>query len=219
MGGVIAVSIANVLERQGRRVAFVGLFDSFLRTGPQADAENPLGGIGLAFGGVMAGAFAALSQSERREIVDRLASLEPQERIRQVVAWGMERNLITSSLSPEMFEQQVALAEIHTRLLGAHTSRIVEAPIHVWWARDKIREGRSRTDWSRYTTGETHTEIAEGNHFTMVRPPHCVALAGRLKERLERSSRLNAESAAASRVVGVLNVDGGGESNDRKANL
>lgn len=188
MGGVIAVSIAKIFEQQGRQVAFVGLFDSFLRADGQSDIENPLGGIGLAFGGVMAGAFAALNQVEREAIVDTLAALPPDERIRQVVAWGIERNLITSNLSPEMFEQQIALAEMHNRLLGAHSSPMIEAPIDVWWARDRIREGRPRTDWSRYTAGTVFTEFAEGNHFTMVRPPHCRVLATKLEERLKRTA-------------------------------
>lgn len=192
MGGVIAVSIAKIFEQQGKRVAFVGLFDSFLRTDDQSDVKNPLGGIGLAFGGVMAGAFAALEQTERQALLDRFAALSPDERIRQAVAWGVERNLISSDLSPEMFEQQIALADTHTRLLGAHTSPVIEAPIHVWWARGNVREGRSRTDWSKYTAGATHAEIAEGNHFTIVRPPHCRALAARLKERLEQSREAEA---------------------------
>jgi thioesterase domain-containing protein/acyl carrier protein len=187
MGGVIAVSIAKIFEQQCKRVAFVGLFDAFLREEEQAEAENPLGGIGLAFGGVMAGAFAALDQAERQEIVDNLAALPPDERVRQVVALGIERNLIPSNLSPEMFEQQIALANMHTRLLGEHSSPVIETPIHVWWARDNIRvqEGRSRTDWSKYTAGATHVEIVEGNHFTIVRPPHCQPLAALLKERLK----------------------------------
>jgi amino acid adenylation domain-containing protein len=186
MGGVIAVSVARIFEQKGKQVAFVGLFDSFLREEGQAEAENPLGGIGLAFGGVMAGAFAALGEGERQELVAQLTALPPEERVRQVVSWGIERSLIPADLSAEMFEQQITLANLHTRLLGEHSSPVIETPIHAWWARDNVRvqEGRSRTDWGKYTAGVAHTEIAEGNHFTIMRPPHCQSLAARLRERL-----------------------------------
>ncbi|MFP5261772.1 MAG: amino acid adenylation domain-containing protein [Blastocatellia bacterium] len=194
-GGVIAVSVAGELERQGQAVAFVGLLDSYLyeEIGYTSD-DDPLRGLGMAFGGVLAEAFIKMDAREREILIDELAKLPPKERLRRAVSWGQERNLLSPDLSPEVFEQQVNLTDAHGELIKNHQPRPIRTPIHVWWARERLQPGQPRTDWSRHTTDSVHAAVVEGNHFTIVRPPQCNVIAEGLKSRLRATGQERQET-------------------------
>jgi thioesterase domain-containing protein len=185
MGGVIAVSVARELERQNQDVAFVGLVDSYLfADDPFTFDSDPLLGISLTFGGALTDAFNALDARDQQAFRDELLALSPEQRIDRVIGWGQRRDLIPADLSSEVIRQQVALAEIHDGLLRAHHAPVIQTSLHVWWATEKTQPGLPRTDWSRYTRGRVHEETVSGNHFTILRPPHCRTLAERLQIQL-----------------------------------
>jgi amino acid adenylation domain-containing protein len=185
MGGVIAVSVARELERQNEDVAFVGLVDSYLfEDDPFTFDSDPLLGISLTFGGALTDAFNALDARDQQAFRDELLSLSPEERIERVIGWGQRRDLIPADLSAEVIRQQVALAEIHDGLLRAHNAPVIQTSLHVWWAGEKAQAGLPRTDWGKYTRGTVHEETIGGNHFTILRPPHCNVLAERLQIQL-----------------------------------
>ncbi|HVG19786.1 MAG TPA: hypothetical protein VNI02_12105, partial [Blastocatellia bacterium] len=135
--------------------------------------------------GALAEAFRAMDVTEREELTNELIKLPPKERLQRAVTWGQERNLLPPDLSPEIFERQVNLTDAHGELLKNHRPRPVEAPLHVWWARDRLQPGRPRTEWARYTSESIHEQVVEGNHFTIVRPPLCDAIAEGLKSALQ----------------------------------
>ena len=137
MGGVLAVSIARLLEDAGQRVAFVGLLDSY-----------PGGGEATAVRGARA------------------------------------RDLIAPELSPDMARAQVALLELHGRMLAAHVPPVIEADLHVWWARDN---DHPRADWARHTRGDLTTEVADGTHFTLLREPSSRILYEQIATRLREA--------------------------------
>ena len=188
MGGVVALSIAKKLEERGHRIAFVALIDSYLRQAGSSAQPNPLEGLGLAFGGVMAGAFREMDESERQSLLDEFILLAPAERVRRAIAWGRHRGLLSESLAPEMLEQQIKLSETHLDLLSAHSAPIVTAPLFIWWAKDNLREGRSRTDWASHSRGEARIDELEANHFTALRRPNCERIAARIGELMELQS-------------------------------
>ncbi|HVG20627.1 MAG TPA: thioesterase domain-containing protein [Blastocatellia bacterium] len=185
MGGVIAVNIAHHLERQGQQVAFVGLIDSFLFDDASGE-EDPLADLALAFGGVLADAFDSLDAQSQQAIQGELLSLSPEQRVIRVMQWARERGLLPADLSPEIFQEQVKLSAIHTRLLRGHRAPTINAPLKVWWA-----EGNQapRTDWGKHTLGEFSARALTGNHFTLLYPPYCEALARGIEESLEAAHR------------------------------
>jgi amino acid adenylation domain-containing protein len=183
MGGVIAVSVAGELERSGQKVAFVGLIDSYLFTDdPHTIESDPLLGLGLAFGPSLGPAFIALSSEQRQSLRAELLALAPDERLQRIIHWGQKRGGLPSELSLEIVKSQVTLAEIHDRLLRSHEAPVVQAPLHVWWASERMNTELSRTDWSKYTRAAALSEIADGNHYSMLQPPQCHNLARRLEE-------------------------------------
>lgn len=199
MGGVIAVSIAKDLEHQGQNVALVGLVDSYAISGIPSEKRDPLQELGLAFGGVLGEAFMQLNVAEQQAIRDNLVPLSPEERLDKAIRWGRERRLLPEDLIPELFTQQVRLAERHAQLLANHKPPTIRAPLRVWWARDAA-EGRRLTDWSQHTTGRVTVDVVTGNHFTLLRPPNIETVARQLQNYLDASHR--ADELAVDRAVG-----------------
>jgi amino acid adenylation domain-containing protein len=183
MGGVIAVSIAKQLEQQQQKVAFVGLVDSFLIPDNTPTFErDPLYELALVFGNTFVDAFITLDAVEQQKLRDELTALPCIERLRRIIAWGEERNLLSTEVSIEILQKQLEITEIHQELLRIHRAPQIEAKLYVWWAVDLLEAGLSRTDWSQYTKSATYTEILDGNHFTIMRPPRITALAQRLQK-------------------------------------
>lgn len=188
IGGVIAVSIARELEHQGQIAAFVGLIDSYLfEDDPFTIETDPLLGLGLAFGGALSNAFNMLDTSSQRAFREELLLLPSEQRTRRVIEWGQAQELLPAELSPEALQDQISLAEIHDRLFRSHQAPIVQAPLHVWWARDRSNKALKRTDWTKYTNGTVQVEVIEGNHFSIVRSPHCDLLSVSLQTALDRA--------------------------------
>lgn len=185
MGGVIGASVARVLESEGNEVAFIGLIDSYLfEDDPFTVESDPLLGVSLAFGGTLVNAFTKLSESAQRSFREELVAMSPYDRLKRVMAWGQDLNVIPPDISLELLSDQVRLTERHDRLLRQHRASIIEAPLHVWWATEKNEGVLSRTDWSKFTRRGAHVEMAEGNHFTVVQPPGCHELAAHVEKHL-----------------------------------
>ena len=186
MGGVLAVSVAKELEQQGQKVAFVGLVDAFLIPDNAPTFErDPIQELALVFGGTFVDAFMALDAVEQQALRDELIGLPSVERLRRMMVWGQERNLLSPDISVNILEKQVNLTEIHQQLLRVHRPPQIQARLYIWWALDRLEGGLSRTDWSQYTTGASYTKIVDGNHFTIMRPPYLKTLAQELQEFLQ----------------------------------
>lgn len=181
MGGVIAVSVARHLEQQGQQVAFVGLVDSFLFDDASVD-EDPLADVALAFGGLLADAFDSLDARRQQAVQSELLALPSEQRVSRVIEWARESELLPADISPRLFQEQVKLTSIHTRLLRGHCAPTIDAPLTAWWAEGNAA---ARTAWGKHTLGEFNAETLTGNHFTLLHPPHCEALAKRMEERLK----------------------------------
>jgi thioesterase domain-containing protein/acyl carrier protein len=187
MGGLLALTVAGLLEQQGQPVAFVGLLDPYMPTHSNRFCDDSLLGPVLAFGGSLASALLALDPVERQALQEELVALSPQERLQQLMHWGQARQLLFPELPLATLQRQAVLAEIHMALCRTHVPRPVHAPLSIWWARHSHQEEHHRTAWSSYTLGTVHTAIAEGNHFSMLQPPHVQSLAQSLRTSLHRA--------------------------------
>lgn len=188
MGGVLAHSMAQELERQGQAVAFVGLVDSHvLSEGPSADSSNPMLGPALALGNAFVTRFLALDASEQERLSRELVGVDAAERLRRAIAWGREHGLVSGELSDatlSALHQRMALVEHHERLLKEHRPGRIQAPLVVFWARKGLRDGQPGTDWRKYTSGPVWEEHVEGDHFDIIRLPGCRPVAAELGKRL-----------------------------------
>lgn len=185
MGGRLAISIARLLEQSGEVVGFVGLWDSRVPTPDfAADLEEPVPGITMAYGGAMLTAIESLTPEDRKAIRETLRNASPDERLQRMILWSQERSVLPADIPFNLLFQQAALVDKHVVLLDAQPPSMVRSDLYVWWARAAMQRWPT-TDWTAYTRGEVFTHIAEGDHFSMVRPPNIHTLAQQLKVTLE----------------------------------
>jgi len=170
LGGVLALAVASILERQGQRVKFVGLLDSYLCD----EQSDPLADLGLVLGGRLLQAFAALSLQEQDGLRIRLQEIPEPERLEQALDWGKERGLVPAALPVEAVSRQVALVRTHRALLNAYQPPVIEAPVTVWWA---SQSSQVHPDWGSSTTGGVQEKTVAGDHFAVVQSPTIETIA------------------------------------------
>lgn len=199
MGGMLALAVAGRLEQQGHAVACVGLIDTYLPTNhTRAWVHDPLVGPALACGGMLAGALAALDPGQQQALRHELAALSPTARLPWLLAWGRAHHLLTADLPLETLQRQVSLAETHLAQCAAHRVAPIQAPLYVWWARDRLQGGPAQTDWSPYTLGAVHTAMVNGNHFSLLQPPQVRSLAKQLRAWLHTAQPATTLATSAS---------------------
>lgn len=182
MGGALAVSVAKELEKQGQRVAFVGLLDAFLVPDYGLAYEDLLSELALRFSKNFAEAVMNIHPQERQQLLAEFTNLPYFESLRRMMIWGQKRNLVASEITFDVLEKQVALNKTHERLFRGYCPPVIAANIHIWWATERLETRLERTDWSQYTTGKIYTEILEGNHFTIINSPDLKIISQQLQE-------------------------------------
>ncbi|MFD6416764.1 amino acid adenylation domain-containing protein [Streptomyces sp. NPDC060194] len=177
MGGALAVEVAAVLEAAGEEVALVVLLDSAV---PAAGDPDPLLAPAVALADVVPDL--ATTGEEAAGLRGRLRGLPLQERLKLLVALAEEGGRPVPSTDELL--HQAELAETHERLVLDHRPSVVDAPLTVWWARDRL--GGRRASWAGSTRGGIREEVVlPGNHFTLLRPPHVAEVARRLTAALD----------------------------------
>jgi thioesterase domain-containing protein len=166
-------------------VAFIGLVDSYLISeNAGAYSHDPLEELARLFGGVLADAFVGLDGAEQSDIRARFSTLSLDEKIREALALGRQRGLLSADLPIEPARRQIELVNAHQRLLREHRPRAVRGSLFLWWSLERADGAAPRTDWELYTTGRTQSEMTGGNHFTCLRPPNVQGLAERIRKRI-----------------------------------
>ncbi len=147
--------------------------------------SDPFMELALVFGGTFIDAFIALDAVEQQELREELINLSSRQRLQRIMIWGQKQNLLVTDISIDTLEKQLNITQIHDRILKVHRSPQIKAPIHIWWASNKHSKRLSRTEWSKYTTGESFTKTLDANHFSIIRPPHIKTIAQELQKSLE----------------------------------
>ncbi|WP_048910266.1 non-ribosomal peptide synthetase [Streptomyces sp. NRRL WC-3744] len=181
MGGALAVEVAAGLEAAGERVALVALLDSSV---PGEGEPDPLLAPAVALADSLPGL--DVTAEDTAALRDRLRGLPLAERLKLLITWAEERG--SRVLPSEALLREAELAERHEQLVLTHHPSVVDAPLTLWWARDRLREHRA--SWARQTRGGVREEATlPGNHFTLLRPPHVAQVARRLAAALDTSER------------------------------
>ncbi len=172
-GGVLALAIAEELERAGESVAFLGLLD----TQPDqalyvAEVPTPVDELMTYIRRDRREAFDAIPAHERKALKQRLETLAEEERLEAAIVWARERDF----LSPEESEASIgspklgyALAREAAWYLAATRRHPIHAPIHAWWTTGTmVRRGKGPVEWTDYTTGPVSVDILTGDHMDAV---------------------------------------------------
>jgi amino acid adenylation domain-containing protein len=178
MGGALAVEVAAVLEAAGEQVALVALLDSSV---PGAGDPDPLLAPAVALAEVLPDV--TLTAQAASALRERVRGLPLLERLKALVGWAEERG--ARVVPSEALLRQAELAEQHEQLVLGHRPSVVNAPLTVWWAQERLG-ARQRSSWARQTRSGIHAEaVLPGNHFTLLRPPHVAEVARRLTAALD----------------------------------
>lgn len=156
-GGYIALETVRLLIRDGKRVAFLGLFDTF-PPGPREQAA-PMERVRLHLVNLSVRrpteALDSLIQSAKRRLLRAFAYLPGRRRLVSVLARaGAEQwagRLVVQNYSPEPFPGDVTLF-----VAG-------ERPWYIRW--DPMER------WRRYLLGRTEIVPIEGDHLSSIRQP------------------------------------------------
>jgi thioesterase domain-containing protein len=190
-GGVLALAVAQVLERAGESVAFLGLLDTqpdhalYASQGPA-----PVDELVAYIRRDRREAFDAIAESEREALKRRLEQLDEEHRVETAIQWARDREF----LSPEEAEASIgslklgyALAREAARFLGITRGHPIHAPAHVWWTTATTsRWGKGPVDWSEHTTGPVSVETVVGDHMDAVYSIHAHQRIGEALASVER---------------------------------
>ncbi|HEY9803487.1 MAG TPA: amino acid adenylation domain-containing protein [Leptolyngbyaceae cyanobacterium] len=182
MGGALAVSVAKQLEKQGQKVAFVGLLDAFLIPDHAPVYEDLLSELALRFSKEFADAVMNLHPQERQQLLAQLTNMPYFTSLKRLMVWGQARNLVSPEIAFDVLEKQVALNKIHEKLFRGYCPPTITANIHIWWASQRLETRLEPTDWSQYTKGKIYTDILDGNHFTIINSPKLNVISQQLQE-------------------------------------
>ncbi|KAF1033213.1 MAG: Linear gramicidin synthase subunit D [Pseudomonas sp.] len=132
LGGTLAVLVAQELENQGQRVAFLGLVDSFIPTGEDAvsdDWSDDLRGFLAVLFGLPVEGLPAF------EVKATTGNAALEQLIAQVQAGAAAQSVYAAISAEELahtFQVAMKLKALSTRLAGLPTTR---AQAHCWWAK------------------------------------------------------------------------------------
>ena len=132
----------------------------------------------------------------------RITKAPEERRLEWTLVWAQAQGALPKEMPLQVLRQQAALVDRHITLLKDHEPRAVTADMHVWWAREGLK-WREPTDWGRFTSGRVETYVAEGDHFSMVRPPHVRELAEALRGVLDALDGERVASEASGRGEGL----------------
>lgn len=176
-GGVLALATAQVLERDGEKVAFLGLLDSQPEHALyETQGPTPVDELMAYIRRDRRDTFNAIPESEREALRQKLDRLDEEHRLEAAIQWAREREF----LSPEEAESSIgslklgyALAREAARFVSRTRSHPIQAPIHVWWTSATLsRWGKGPVEWSEHTTGAVSVETVSGDHMDAVHSIH-----------------------------------------------
>ena len=183
LGGLVAVEIANALSAAGERVERVILIDTY--------AEMPNPALAVRIESVVR-RLVRSSWSERRAFLQEKASW-----IRYLTSTAASAEEAADPGGRKSAEIAAALKYMREDLSES------SLPLALFTARDgSLVAGSDPTrGWHRFAKGELLVREVEGNHYTLLAPPHVEALGRHLKELLDGPFVERDEVAAYGRVL------------------
>ncbi|GJL56924.1 MAG: hypothetical protein NPIRA02_40560 [Nitrospirales bacterium] len=173
-GGLIALSMAHILEQQGQSIAFIGILDTPMPfEHPQEENQIEIHELLPYLGDDGKRKFETLPEEQRMHFRESLHKrLDVESQIEFSIQWANEQGFLTqneSDASLQVFKFVYALRRDAVRMIEEYQRRTIHVPIHAWWASETLKKfGKRPIDWKLFTTGEVRTETIDGNHKDVV---------------------------------------------------
>jgi thioesterase domain-containing protein len=192
-GGILALAIAEAMEKKGVQVGSVSLVDTYLLVEDESTVElDSVQNLILTFCNTIEEKypeFAAWTYviDQMNALYDEILPLSSEERVERLLDWLGGMNFARGEFR-DVLRQQLNLYNSHYSVLKAYKPSEIHAPLFVIWAGETLpRTNEFPVDWDKYTSGGVRTEVVNGNHYSIMRPPAVQTLAERLAARLEKS--------------------------------
>ncbi len=206
VGGLFAVAIARELERRGRIVSFAGMLDSPLAVlepdYPRdvvlktliAELYDYSTQLGLFKANGKNGLEASMGQLAKKLIAAR----DEPGQMKELSAWLARRGFDLAKEADSSVKSYFQLYMRHLNMVRSLKLEPVNAPVHLWRARDSQLSGSglAAATARQITRGACAEEILEGRHFEMLDAARVEALAARMGSLL--APRVRQKSLAAS---------------------
>jgi thioesterase domain-containing protein len=198
-GGLIAMAIARALEDQGCAVQYVGLLDTQAMQSEQVqDADALMMNAAINIMETMRSRpfnldeltrmHAVLAQ-RKMTIADLLDDAHADFALQQVQKW------IGMTMTPELFAHlklQLQTTQHHMALLWGYSPQPVKARLHRYNAREAdytLVEFTAQPEWGVVPHSHHHTDIVDGDHFSMIGSQHAKALASTITAHVRALAR------------------------------
>lgn len=193
LGGFIAMAIADLLEQQGERVAFLGLVECDMKwgdasSGQHATARNLIVEMYRLIQeelGILEPLARDRLADEATRLSEEILSFSPEQRVLAIVRWLTERKYLHTNVPETDLVGYLSTFQTHVGLIENFRPAAVQAPMFIWRARESLTDtNHSDESWAVYTRQRALENTLEGTHFTVMRPPSVATLARELVESL-----------------------------------
>ncbi|WNW10414.1 amino acid adenylation domain-containing protein [Pseudomonas sp. DTU_2021_1001937_2_SI_NGA_ILE_001] len=186
LGGLLAIAAAALLERQGERVAFLGIVDSQYQHQTSPDSVDAL--LAEASPALSADSQVRLQQLPtelRAALVAQLEALPASERLAALVQWARQQGLQLQDDSWEHLQVRLRYQQHTQHLLATFQPPRLSCDVHVWWASATLADSDFvDPQWERLSQGRLTRAVLQAQHLTILEQP---ALHQQLGELLEAS--------------------------------
>lgn len=169
IGGLIAMVITKILEKQGQDVSFVGLIDSTMGAQTSND-DTLLDNLMRVIDEGKHDALSGIDNAERKKLIRHLKTLEKPQAIENIIQWASEKHIFDVEESRHLILTE-DLKRHYRKLREAHTFEAVNANLHVWWAKGSLRNGLWPVRWQDYCRTIASSATFSGDHYDIVADP------------------------------------------------
>jgi thioesterase domain-containing protein/acyl carrier protein len=202
-GGFIAMAVANLLERAGRVVDFIGLIDADLRwTKPdylqKQSLTDHISELYRTFARELKllqplddDSLRSFAGSVSAEINDASSA----SRVENVLQAVTRHGYISPGLPQSLLRHYLTLFFAHLDFLSGHAVSIVRAPLTIWSGRETKNESAA---WRQFTSGSVTENFVDGAHYDLMYSPLVERLAAELTLAVEKGPAAAANVARGS---------------------
>jgi len=192
-GGAVALSTASVLEKEGKKTAFLGLLDPW-----QPIVSHRLSGP--SFFDLLMTIWKDLQAKERssdaasytknfqqfKKFAVEFPTDPTESSTEKIIDRLSSQGLLQTKGAAEFIRQKLILGNLHVQLLEAFEPPVIHSPLHVWMPKSSGRreEENLKKSVPPWAKKGMITHPAEGDHFSMLLPLHSKKLAASILKSL-----------------------------------
>ncbi|WP_051227591.1 non-ribosomal peptide synthetase [Oceanospirillum beijerinckii] len=169
LGGMLAVTAAEMLEQAGEEVAFLGVVDTRLTTDETAQTvEQLLHWAEDEFDSESRQRLQQLSDTQRQSLIELLEQDAPEQWPFVLLNWARLQGLQLADDSWQHAEERQLRHAYTQQLIRSFTPVELSCAITAWWAGDTLADNPMPADWQKMTTGSAQVRTIPSHHFNIL---------------------------------------------------